>query len=70
MSSKGINPIISEYHILWDALKHYESRLEKLSSMEKDEDKQLIYDEKLQDIEGLLISLKIAAKSDYKLDLE
>lgn len=69
MSGKGIKPIISEYHLLWDALKHYEERLEKLSSMSTDEDQQLKYDEKLQDLEGLLRSLKIAARSDYELEL-
>ena len=70
MSGKGIAPIISEYRILWEALKHYEERLEKLSSMSTDEDQQLKYDEKLQDIEGLLRSVKLAAQSDYELDLK
>ncbi|WP_308365718.1 MULTISPECIES: hypothetical protein [unclassified Microbulbifer] len=70
MPSKGFRPIVSEYHILWEALKHYENRLEKLSSMETDEDKQLSYDEKLQDLEGVLNSIKIAAKEDFQLDLE
>ncbi|MCW8126458.1 hypothetical protein [Microbulbifer halophilus] len=70
MPSKGFHPIVSEYHILWEALKHYEDRLEKLSSMETDEDKQLTYDEKLQDLEGVLNSLKVAAKEDYGMDLE
>jgi hypothetical protein len=69
MSAKGIRPIVSEYHILWEALKHYEGRLEKLSSMSTDEDQQLKYDEKLQDIEGLLKSIKIAAENDYELRL-
>jgi hypothetical protein len=70
MSAKGITPIVSEYRILWEALKHYEERLEKLSSMSTDEDQQLKYDEKLQDLEGLLRSVKIAAQSDYQLELE
>lgn len=70
MSAKGIQPIVSEYHILWEALKHYEERLQKLSSMSTDEDQQLIYDEKLQDIDGLLKSVKIAAKRDYELKLD
>lgn len=29
MPAKDIQPIVSEYHILWEALKHYEERLEK-----------------------------------------
>jgi hypothetical protein len=70
MSAKGIIPIVSEYHILWEALKHYEERLEKLSSMTTDEDQQLKYDEKLQDLEGLLRSVKIGAQSDYNLELK
>lgn len=70
MPVKGIQPIVSEYHILWEALKHYEERLEKLSSMSTDEDQQLKYDEKLQDVDGLLRSIKIAAKNDYELRLD
>ena len=70
MSAKGIRPIVSEYNVLWEALKHYEGRLEKLSSMEVDEDKQLAYDEKLQDLEGLLNSIIVAAREDYQLNLE
>lgn len=70
MSGKGINPIVSEYNILWEALKHYEERLEKLSTMTTDEDQQLRYDEKLQDLEGLLASIKHAALSDYQLELK
>lgn len=70
MSVKGIQPIVSEYHILREALKHYEERLQKLSSMSTDEDQQLKYDEKLQDIEGLLKSVKIAAMNDYQLKLD
>ena len=69
MPAKGVQPIVSEYHILWEALKHYEERLEKLSSMSTDEDQRLKYDEKLQDIEGILKSIKIAAMRDYELKL-
>ncbi len=70
MSDKGIRPIVSEYHILWEALKHYEAKLDKMSSMTIDEDQELIYDEKLQDLEGVLNSLKISAKDDYGLELK
>jgi hypothetical protein len=70
MSDKGIRPIISEYHILWEALKSYEEKLDKMSSMTTDEDQELIYDEKLQDIEGVLNSLKYAAETDYGLKLK
>lgn len=64
-----MQPIVSEYLILWEALKHYEERLEKMSSMSTDEGQQLKYDEKLQDIEGILKSLKLAAMNDYELKL-
>lgn len=69
MPAKGIRPIVSEYNILWEALKHYEEKLEKLSSMSTDEDQQLKYDEKLQDIEAILKSIKLAAMNDYELKL-
>jgi hypothetical protein len=69
MPNKGIRPIVSEYHILWEALKSYEEKLEKMSELETDEDQELIYDEKLQDIEGVLNSVKISAKDDYGLEL-
>lgn len=69
MPAKGLALTVSEYRLLWEALKHYEERLEKLSSMSTDENQQLKYDEKLQDIEGVLASLKVAALNDYELKL-
>jgi hypothetical protein len=68
-TQSGIRPIVSEYHLLWEALKHYKERLTRLSAMSMDEDQQLKYDEKLQDLDGILQSLKIAAKNDYELTL-
>jgi hypothetical protein len=70
MSVKGIQPIVSEYNLIWEALKHYQERLEKLSSMSTSEDQQLKYDEKLQDMSGVLQSIKLAAKQDYQLELD
>jgi hypothetical protein len=70
MSAKGIHPIVSEYRLMWEALNYYQERPTTLSSMSTDEDQQLKYDEKLQDLDGILQSLKIAAKSDYELVLE
>ncbi|KJY95673.1 hypothetical protein [Pseudoalteromonas ruthenica] len=61
--------IVSEYHIIHEALKCYEERSDKLSSMTTDEDQEVIYDEKLQDIEGMIKALKIAAKNDFDLEL-
>ena len=54
MPAKGMKLIVSEYHIIHEALKCYEERLDKLSSMTTDEDQEVIYDEKLQDIEGMI----------------
>lgn len=70
MSHKGLSPIVSEYHILWEALKYYEERLEKFSSMTTDENQRLKYDEKLQDLDGILTTIKLAAKNDYQLELK
>jgi hypothetical protein len=70
MPAKGIHPIVKEYHLLWEALRHYQERLEKLSSMSVNEDDQLKYDEKLQDIEFILKSIKMAAQNDYQMDLK
>lgn len=69
MPAKGMKFIISEYRVLYEALKCYEERLDKLSAMTTDEDQELEYDEKLQDIDGIIGALKIAAKSDFDLDL-
>jgi len=70
MAAKGLNLIISEYRIINEALKYYEKHLEKLSSMTSDEDQELVYDEKRQDIEGLLKAIKTLAKNHYGLELE
>ena len=69
MPAKGMKFIVSEYHIIHEALKHYEERLDKLSSMTTDEDQEVMYDEKLQDIEGVLKALKVCAKNESDLDL-
>jgi len=69
MSDKGLHPIVSEYRILWEALKNYETKLEKMSAMTTDEAQELIYDEKLQDVEGALKSIEFSAKQDFDLEL-
>ncbi len=69
MSAKGVPLLVSEYHILWEALAHYEARLEKLSEMSTDEDQQLRYDEKLQDMANLKQTVKTAAAQDWDLSL-
>jgi hypothetical protein len=69
MPAKGMKLIISEYKILNEALEFYKKCLEKRSSIPNDEDKELECDEKLQDLEGLMNALKIAAKNDYDMAL-
>jgi len=69
MQDKDLNLIVSEYNILWEALKHYRERLDKMSSMTTNEDQEISYDEKIQDIDGLLESIRISAKNKYDLDL-
>lgn len=70
MRASSIKLIVSEYHVLWEALQHYEAHLEGLSSACQDEDKQLVYDEKLQDIEGMKRAIASSAMADYQLELK
>jgi hypothetical protein len=70
MRAGSIKLIVSEYNILWEALLHYEAHLEGLSSSSDDEDKQLVYDEKLQDIEGMKRAIASSAMADYQLELK
>lgn len=37
--------------------------------MSTDDDQRLRYDEKLQDVDGILRSIQLAAKRDFELDL-
>jgi hypothetical protein len=69
VSVNGVQAIVSEYHVLWEALRHCKERLEKMASTTTGEDQQLKYDEKVQDIDGLLASIKLAARNDYQLEL-
>lgn len=69
MPNNGIKLIVSEYNILWEALSHYEKHLEQKSAAADNEDEELVFDEKLQDIEGIKNSIALAAKNDYSLDL-
>jgi hypothetical protein len=66
---EGVQPVAGGYHALWEALRHYKERLEKMAAMTTDEDQQLKYDEKVQDMDGLLASIKLAAKNDHQLEL-
>lgn len=70
MRASSIKLIVSEYRVLWEALLHYEAHLEGLSAACEDEDKQLVYDEKLQDIEGMKRAIASSAMADYQLELK
>jgi hypothetical protein len=69
MASSGARFIVSEYHIVWDALTHYESYLEGRSSDADDEDERVKFDELLQDVHSAKKSLAAAAQNDFQLEL-
>lgn len=62
--------IVSEYNILWKALKHYEKHLQQLSANTTNEDEQLFADEDLMKLEGMFRDLREAAKQDWDMDLK
>ncbi|MDH0866068.1 hypothetical protein [Mitsuaria sp. GD03876] len=61
--------IVSEYNLLWEALKLYEQHLQKVSSESSDEDEQLFADEKLMKLDGMLKDVRVAAREDWGLEL-
>lgn len=62
--------IVSEYNILWKALKHYEKHLQDVSATTTDEDEQLFVDEDLMKMEAMFQDIQEAAKKDWGLDLK
>lgn len=66
----AINLIVSEFNILWKALKHYEKHLLDVSATTTDEDERLSVDEALMKIEGMFQDIRGAAKQDWGLDLK
>jgi hypothetical protein len=44
--------LVKEYNIIWEALNHYEKYLVQASLSASSEDEQLVFDAKLQDIDG------------------
>ncbi|MBB3192642.1 hypothetical protein [Roseateles terrae] len=65
-----IRLIVSEYNILWQALKRHQQHLEQVSATTQDEDEQLMADEDLQKMEYMLRDIQDAAKADWGLDLK
>lgn len=70
MRASSIKRIVSEYRVWREALHHYEAHLEGLSSACDDEDQPLVYDEKLQDIEGMQRAIARSAMADDQLELK
>ena len=62
--------IVSEYNIVWKALRHYEEHLQHVSATTTDEDEQLFIDEDLMKMEGMFQDIQAAAKMDWDLDLK
>lgn len=62
--------IVSEYNLLWEALKHYRQHLEHVSASSSDEDDQLLVDENLVKLDGMFKDVQMAAKLDWDLDLK
>lgn len=62
--------IVSEYNIVWEALKHYEKHLQEISQNSDDEDEEIIADDKLSRLEGMFKDLQDAARQDWDLELK
>ena len=62
--------LIKEYNIIWEALAHYEKYLEQMSLSASTEDEELIFDEKLQDIEGVRKTIQYDALTSYGMELK
>lgn len=62
--------LVSEYHLIWDALAQYEKYLENMSLSSSDEDEQLEIDEKLQDLINTKKTIQYGALNDHGLNLE
>ena len=63
------NILASEYHLIWDALSQYEKYLENMSLSASNEDEELEYDEKLQDLMNTKKTIQHSALNDHGLEL-
>ncbi len=66
----AIKLIISEYNILWSALKHYEKHLEQVSEETTDEDQRLLVEEDLEKMEYIFKNVRRSGNEDWGLDLK
>ena len=62
--------LVNEFNIIWEALNHYEKYLENMSTSAPTEDEELLYDEKLQDLENTKKTVQYAALNSYGLELK
>jgi hypothetical protein len=62
--------LVKEYNIIWEALNHYEKYLEQMSLSASSEDEQLVFDEKLQDIDDVRKTIRYGALNSYGLQLK
>ncbi|TQV65823.1 hypothetical protein FKG94_28055 [Exilibacterium tricleocarpae] len=62
--------LVNEFNIIWEALNHYEKYLENMSASAPNEDEELLYDEKLQDLENTKKAIQYAALNSYGLELK
>lgn len=62
--------LIKEYNIIWEALGHYEKYLEQMSLSASSEDEELVFDEKLQDIESARKTIQYGALNSYGVELK
>ncbi len=62
--------LVKEYNIIWEALSHYEKYLEQMSLSASSEDEQLVFDEKLQDIDDVRKTIRYGALNSYGLELK
>ena len=62
--------LANEYHVIWEALSHYQSHLEnKALSAMSDKDKRK-YDERLQDIFDTKKTIQHSARDTYGFELK
>lgn len=62
--------LVKEYNIIWEALNQYEKYLEQMSLSASSEDDQLVFDEKLQDIDDVRKTIRYGALNSYGLELK
>jgi len=70
MSNTNNGYLIKEYRAIYAALILYKHDLEVKSELEQDEDKQLVIDEEIECVDGILRSMMLGARRQYGIELE